>query len=205
MADELPLRLHVGILRTLERLGVRYVVIGAFAGTSYGITRATFDVDIVVELDEEHVEALVSAYPPPRYYADPEQMRDSVRRGILFNIIDSTEGTKADLIPVTMAPGYEWALEHRIRRAVPLSPDQGFDAWFARPEDVIVGKLMAWQEGRSLKHESDIRDILVAMRLGTEAELSASFDLGYLERWVARLGGEVPGLWESLKRAAGMA
>ncbi len=48
------------------------MIIGAFAAIMYGASRNTFDIDMVVDLDEEHIAALVAAYPPPRYYADPE-------------------------------------------------------------------------------------------------------------------------------------
>lgn len=68
-------QLYFDVLQTLERLNVPYVIISAFAGTSYGITRVTLDVDIVVDLDEDHIQALAAAYPPPRFYADPDQMR----------------------------------------------------------------------------------------------------------------------------------
>jgi hypothetical protein len=199
MARSPEFTLYLDILQTLERLGVPYVVIGAFAGISYGVTRLTADVDIVVDLGEAHIQALATAYPPPRFYADPEQMRDSIRLGIMFNIIDATEGRKVDLIPVTMPPGYTWALRRRIRRAVPLEKGKTFTAWFARPEDVIVGKLMAWKEGRSFKHEQDIRDILVAVRLGDDPELTAMFDLDYISRWAKRLGAEVQEEWQALQ------
>lgn len=202
MTKQPDLTLYIDILLTLEWLQVPYVVIGAFAGISYGITRVTADVDIVVDLNETHIQALAEAYPPPRFYADPEQMRESIRLGTLFNIIDTTEGRKVDLIPLTMKPGYDWALRNHIRREVPLPGENSFQAWFARPEDVIVGKLMAWQEGHSFKHEQDIRDILVAVRLGDDPELTGMFDANYLNRWVARLGSEVQQLWERLKRVA---
>lgn len=200
MDEPLPLPFYLDILQTLERLEVPYVIIGAFAGASYGVTRTTFDVDIVVNLDESHIQALAAAYPPPRFYADPDQMRDSIRWGILFNLIDTSEGRKVDLIPITMKPGYDWVLQNRIRREVPLPSGETFEAWFARPEDVIVGKLMAWQEGHSFKHEQDIRDILVAVRLGDDPELTQMFDFDYLDAWAARLGHEVQSLWESLKK-----
>jgi hypothetical protein len=93
-------------LRTLEAIGVPYMVIGAFAATLYGITRTTYDIDIVLDLDEEHIKALAAAYPPPRYNADPLQMRDSIRMGIMFNVIDTDRGEKADLVPLTMASRY---------------------------------------------------------------------------------------------------
>ncbi len=202
MAEKPDLMLYLDILLTLERLDVPYVVIGAFAGVSYGVTRVTADLDIVVDLSEAHIQALVEAYPLPRFYIDPEQMRESIHLGMMFNIIDTTAGRKVDLIPLTMKPGYDWALRNRIRRDVP-SPGGGvFQAWFARPEDVIVGKLMAWREGRSFKHEQDIADILLAVRLGDDAELTGMFDVSRVERWVARMGDQVRQVWEQIKEAA---
>jgi len=158
----------------------------------------------VVDLHDDQIEPLAAAYPPPRYYADPEQMRDSVRRGILFNVIDTTEGTKVDLIPVTMPPGYGWALRDRIRRPVPLDGATSFDAWFARPDDIIIGKLMAWDEGRSYKHESDIGDILAAMRSGEGPKLAAVFDVARIDHAAAHLSADALALWERLKRSAGL-
>lgn len=174
MVDESPFGLYLDIVQTFERIDVPYVVIGAFAGMSYGVTRLTVDVDIVVDLNEAHIQSLVAGYPPPRYYADPNQMRDSIRLGMMFNIIDSSEGRKVDLIPLTMKPGYGFALKNRIRRAIPAT--ETLEAWFAKPEDVIVGKLRAWQAGRSFKHAQDIRDILVAVRLNEEPAWTAKFD-----------------------------
>ena len=89
------------IARALENAHLPYVVIGAFAGSTYGVTRTTGDVDIVVDLNNTHIDALAESYPSPRHYADPYQMRDSIRMGILFNIIDSSVGRKVDLIPLT--------------------------------------------------------------------------------------------------------
>jgi hypothetical protein len=193
------LEFYFHVLETLEQLEVPYVIIGAFAGVTYGVTRATYDVDIVVDLDESQIEGLAEAYPPPRYYADPFQMRDSIRMGILFNIIDSSLSRKVDLIPLTMEPGYGFALRNRIRRSFPASEEAISEAWFAKPEDVIVGKLMAWQEGRSFKHESDIRDMLLAIKYGDDPDLSGSFETSYIDRWVSRIGEEASDLWHSLK------
>lgn len=194
--------LYFDVLQTLEKLGVDYVIIGAFAGTSYGVGRTTFDVDIVVNLREGHLEPLAAAYPPPRFYADPEQMRDAIQWGTLFNIIDTTAGDKVDLIPLTMKPGYDFAIAQRIRRNIRTADGATFSAWLARPEDVIVGKLMAWNEGGSFKHESDIRDILVAIRLGDDPELSASFDMEYVDAWAKHLGENVEQFWQYLKVVA---
>jgi hypothetical protein len=81
----------------LEELNIPYVIIGGFAATMYGISRATFDIDIIVNLEEKHIQVLAEVYPLPRYNADPYQMRNAMQIGSSFNIIDSTLGQKADL------------------------------------------------------------------------------------------------------------
>jgi hypothetical protein len=193
-------QLYFDVLQTFEKIGAPYVIIGAFAGTFYGVTRVTLDVDIVVDLNEAHIQALAATYLPPRFYADPDQMRDSIRLGILFNIIDTSEARKVDLIPLTMKPGYSFALKNRLQREIATKDGLRFEAWFARPEDVIVGKLMAWNEGRSFKHETDIRDILTAIKLGDDPELSASFDPTYINRWATDLGPDVEQFWQNLQQ-----
>lgn len=118
------LSLFLDILQTLEAIGAPYMIIGAFAATVYGLTRATYDIDIVVELSEAHTEALAAAYPPPRFYADPHQMRESIRLGIMFNIIDTSRGEKADLVPLTMASSYRQAFQRRVRQTAASTTHQ---------------------------------------------------------------------------------
>lgn len=51
----------LGALETLDRHGVRFVVIGAFAGRLLGSPSLTRDLDICYARDRENLEALVSA------------------------------------------------------------------------------------------------------------------------------------------------
>lgn len=127
------------------------------------------------------------------------QMSDSIRWGILFNIIDTSTGRKVDLIPLAMKPGYGFALANRIIRSIPIMSGEVFQAWFAKPEDVIVGKLMAWSESGSLKHESDIRDILISVNLGEDREISNQFNFAYIDNWARQLGENVEQLWQNLQ------
>jgi hypothetical protein len=196
------LSLFLDILQTLEAIGAPYMVIGAFAGVVYGVTRTTYDIDIVVDLDEEHIEALAAVYPLPRYYADPVQMRDSIRMGIMFNIIDTTRGEKADLVPLTMASPYRKAFGRRVRQTVEIPGVEPLEIWCARPEDVIVGKLMAWDEGRSRKHETDIYEIMVFHYLGADSALSVKLDETDVDAQARMLSADVAELWEAVKAAA---
>jgi hypothetical protein len=196
------LSLFLDVLRTLEAIDAPYMIIGAFAATVYGITRVTYDIDIVVNLQEPHIQTLCKAYPLPRYYADPLQMRDSIHRGIMFNIIDTTRGEKADLVPLTMSPTYRLAFQRRVRQRIELPGAESFEVWCARPEDVIVGKLKAWAEGRSRKHETDIYEMLVFHYLGRGAAQTAVLNEAEVDTQAATLGQDVVTLWKAIKEAA---
>jgi hypothetical protein len=190
---------YLDVVLALDEIEAPYMLVGAFAATAFGLRRATFDVDIIVDLSEPHFDALARRFLPPRYYADPEQMRSSTRMGIMFNIIDTTLGAKADLVPLSREPAYRRAFARRIRRTFTDEDGAEFEAWCARPEDIIVGKLMAWQEGRSDKHPSDIREIL-AFALSDMSD--EPLDMGYISLWAARLGADVAQLWNRIRRQA---
>ena len=75
-------------------------------------------------------------------------------------------------------------------------------AWCARPDDVIYGKFLAWDEVRSPKHESDIYDMLVFRYLEADPALADTFDEAYLDAQARGLGPDVEELWRSIKQAA---
>jgi len=166
------------------------MIIGAFAGTVYGLTRVTYDIDIIVDLNEEHIQEIANTYTLPRYYADPEMIRNSIRMGIMFNIIDSSRGEKADLLPLTMSSDYVHAFKNRVQRTVEIPGRGTFDVWCAQLEDVIIGKLLAWSEGRSRKHETDIFDMMVQHYLDLDPEVSQSFDETNIDRQARKMGSE---------------
>jgi hypothetical protein len=186
----------------LEAINAPYMIIGAFAATIYGVSRTTYDIDIVVDLAEQHIQHLVTTYPAPRYYADPDQMRDSIQKGIMFNIIDSSRGEKADLVPLTMDVRYRRAFQRRIRQTIEVLGVEPFEVWCARPEDVILGKLMAWVEGRSRRHETDIYEMMVFNYLKIDVAISASFDEAYVNTQAMALGSEAMELWQTIRTVA---
>ena len=186
---------YLDVLRALDAIDADYMVVGAYGASAYGLSRNTHDVDIIVDLDSDACDALASHFPPPRYYADPVQMRDSIRFGIMFNIIDGSQGIKADLVPLSREPEYRVAFDHRIRRRVQDKEGNEFEIWCARPEDIIVGKLMAWQEGRSNKHPSDIYAVLSFVLSGLA---DMPFDANYVSRRAASIGADALQLWNAI-------
>lgn len=201
MATEpaLPASLPIAVLLTLERNGAPYMVVGAFAAIIYGSTRTTYDIDIVVVLDEQQIQALADAYPPPRFYADPQQMRESIRYGTLFNIIDTAQGGKVDLVPLRNDPQQRRAFNRRVRQPIELPDGRLVEIWCARPEDVIIGKLAAWAEGGSRKHESDILQVLIHQALENADQ---PLQVQEITLQAARLGEDALRLWNTLARKA---
>ena len=191
--------LYLDVLITLEQIGAPYMVVGAFAAIIYGVQRNTHDIDVIVDLTDQHVQALAAAYSPPRYYADAEQMRDSIRHGTLFNIIDTTRGDKADLVPLRSDPQGRSAFRRRVRQPLELPDGQLLEIWCAQPEDVIIGKLTAWAEGGSRKHESDILQMLIYQALESPQQ---PLDRQAIAAQAARLGEATLRLWNALERKA---
>lgn len=190
---------YIEVVRALDEIDAPYMIVGAFAGSVYGLTRTTYDVDLIVDLREEHFQALAARFPSPRFYADQNQMRDSTRMGIMFNLIDSTRGAKADLVPLSREPEYRYAFSRRIRRAFQDENGVAFEAWCARLEDVILGKLKAWDEGRSAKHPNDIYTMLVFTFAGFG---DIPLDVDYITRRAARYSKETIDVWQDLIQRA---
>jgi hypothetical protein len=191
--------LFLDVLATLDRIGAQYMVVGAFAAIIYGVQRTTYDIDLVVDLNEKQVQALADAYPSPRYYADPEQMRESIRYGTIFNIVDTKFGEKADFVPLRDEPQQRNAFRHRIRQLLELPNGKLIEIWCARPEDVIIGKLAAWTEGGSRKHESDILQMLIYQALEAPDQ---PLQHQQIAAQAARLGEDTLHLWTTLERKA---
>ena len=61
-------------LQLLARLSPAERVLAGMRVLAFGVHRATFDIDILVDLGESDVDDLAARFPLPRYYADPEMI-----------------------------------------------------------------------------------------------------------------------------------
>ncbi len=195
-----PLTFYSEVIHALEAIAAPYMIIGAFAAAAYGTDRTTHDVDLIVNLEETHMRALARQFPSPRYYADPEQMRNATRDGTLFNIIDSERGEKVDLIPITLDARYREAFARRIRLAFEDLNGELVEAWYARPDDVIIGKLLAWDEGRSAKHPYDIAAMLAFLYRAQDPAVAPYFDEKYIDQRARTISSAAASLWQQVKR-----
>lgn len=178
------------VTAALEAEGIPYMIGGSQASIYYGEPRLTQDIDIVAALEPTALVALLRRFPPADFYVSEEAAREAVETRGQFNIIHPASGLKVDIF-VNKDTAYD-RLRLERRQRLPLVPGQ--DAWFARPEDVILYKLIYFHEGRSELH---VRDVIGILRVS-----GGELDSRYIADWAERLG--LGGLWQAvLKRAAG--
>ena len=190
---------YVRVVKVLDEIGAPYMIVGAYGGSVFGIARSTNDIDMLVELQEKDCYAISKKFPPPRYYADPEMIKNSIDMGIMFNLIDTEEGARADLVPLKREPEYQLAFNRRVRETFQSPRGEIFEAWVAQPTDIIIGKLQAWNEGKSDKHPKDIFSILFFCLRGYS---NYDVNLEEVTKEATRIGHETLDMWnKTLARA----
>ena len=91
-----PIQITQRITQVLERLGLRYFIGGSLASSLHGIPRATQDVDIVTEIQEDHIDLLVKALEG-EFYIDASVIREAIHRQASFNVIHLATMFKVDI------------------------------------------------------------------------------------------------------------
>jgi hypothetical protein len=187
-----PLLVVARLARAFDRLAIRYLVGGSLASSLHGIPRATQDVDLVVELQLEHVEPLVEALAGD-FYIDQNMAQDAVRRHASFNVVHWETMFKAD---VFVSPRDAWSLEEmtRVRRELVDTPEGRIPINFASAEDTLLHKLLWYKLGNEVS-ERQWGDILGMLHIQGN-----SLDEQYLDEW-----GQVLGVSDLLLRARGQA
>jgi len=49
---------YIRVVRTLDKIGAPYMIVGAFGGSVFGIARSTNDIDILVDLQDKDCYAI---------------------------------------------------------------------------------------------------------------------------------------------------
>ena len=171
------LPVFIQVLQTLEKNHIPYMIVGSVASMVYGEPRMTHDMDLVVDLLPQHAKKIEILFPIEDFYCPPEEViqSETVHRG-QFNLIHQKSGIKIDLM---VRKNSAHAIEEFSRKRK-IEIIDGFSAYLATPEDIIIKKLLFYKEGQSEKHLKDIRGILAETTL----------DEAYLKRWIKDLNLE---------------
>lgn len=107
---------------TCDRLGLIYLVTGSTASIAYGEPRFTNDIDIVIDLPADKVDAFCDTFPDSRFYLNRETVRAAVRDVFQFNLIHPASGLKIDFI--VLSPSEYDRSRVKRRRQLPALADR---------------------------------------------------------------------------------
>lgn len=160
------------VIAELDRAGIPHMVSGSVASAHHGESRATQDIDVVIDPTASQLHELVEALRARGLYVDDAAAAMAHRSQ--FNAIDTTTGWKVDLI-IKKDRAYSRE-EFARRRPAELG---GLDVYVTSPEDSILSKL-EW--GAASGSERQVRDVQSIIR----AQLDR-LDWSYLEHWAGEL------------------
>ena len=179
-----PSELMRRLIEVLDGRQIRYFVTGSVPTITYGDPRFTNDINVVVELRRDQVDAFCAAFPAPDYYCSRDAAIQAVEERFQFNVLHMKSGFKIDVI----IPEDTDFNRSRFDRRVRVVGGDAQEALFASAEDVILKKLDYYKQGRSEKHISDIIGVL---KLRAE-----KLDRKYIERWAERL--QLADIWHDI-------
>jgi hypothetical protein len=144
-----PLQIAVRVGEALDKLGVRWVVVGALAASLYGIPRATHDVDLYVELSIDQVDALLADLSVG-FFADKKQVVSGIQNRSWFSVVHIATMTKVDVFLSRDEPLAKAQLDRRVNfrvyRSVAILPLLSAEdtvlqalAWYRRSERKATG------------------------------------------------------------------
>ncbi len=147
------------------------MVTGSAAGMFYGLTRATFDLDVVIELAPARLDDFVAAFSED-CYCERSAVEEAVERGSMFNVIPLSGGMKTDFILLRDEP-FEQAKFAR-RRQLAWRPGT---VWVIDPADLVLSKLVWARESRSQRHLADVREILASAERVEQSSQTAAQEM----------------------------
>jgi len=171
-------RVHQAALRLidlLEESGTPYALMGGLAVPIWAIPRATFDIDLVLSVDESGLRDFLETARTAEFQVDPpfeSGFRDVIQGMEKIRIEWWTPESRRVEIDVFLVstPYQEAAFARRARVGI-----NGRQTWVLSAADLILHKLVA---GRP-KDAADVQSILAVQGVPDEA---------YLREWAARLG-----------------
>jgi hypothetical protein len=174
-----PIEVAASITRTLENLGVRYLIGGSLASSVHGEPRSTNDVDLLVDFRAEHIRPFVEAIRGD-YYINEPAVQEAVGSGHHFNVIHMDAAVKVDLFLAGNDPFDLERLEVRQPLRLPTEPESL--VYVDTAEHSVLRKLEWYRRGGEAS-ERQWRDVVAILRIQ-----GPRLDRSRLSLWAPRLG-----------------
>lgn len=160
------------IARRLNGIGIPYMITGSVAAIFYGRSRATMDIDIIIDMEGLDPVSFSAAFAP-EHFLDVEMVKDGLATNEMFNALPMRGGPKIDFIPLKPELLELTKFERRL-----------WKDWHGTPVCVITGEDLALSKlewARPSMSERQLGDVRAIMSFG------AIEDVEYFEFWVERL------------------
>lgn len=161
------------VVMTLEAVEIPYVIVGSVAAASWGVIRATRDLDLAMTIGGASPDELVGSLGSTGLYLPREAAIAALRTSGSFNVLDPATGSKVDIFVCRPDDRFEqMRLARRVRLAV-----LGIDAWVTSAEDLVLAKLWRRAETGS---EVQWRDCV-------EIAMINDLDVAHMRTWAELL------------------
>ncbi len=165
--------------KILEDLNVCYFVTGGFAVCVWGRPRTTFDLDLVIVMNQADVNPFIQSMRniDESIYVDEQMIRSEIDRKGEFNIIHPNSGLKVDFFVKKDDELSRTQMARRIEKKI-----NGQTIYFISPEDLIISKLIWAKKSGSNRQLDDAQSVFEIMK--------NELDSQYINEWLKRLGLE---------------
>lgn len=166
------------VIKCFEQLGIDYYIGGSVASSTYGISRATIDVDLIAKIEINHVEKLVK-YLEKYYYINAGMIKNAIQEKSSFNLIHLETMIKIDVFIFKGQP-YDIKAFGRCKTDT-LDDENPRKFYLSSPEDSILSKLQ-WYKMSNEVLQQQWKDILGIIKVQGD-----KLDLDYLKLWALNL------------------
>jgi len=179
------------ILSVLEKAGIDYMIGGAVAVWPWGEPRSTQDIDIVIHLGIEQINALSKELEKVDIYLPPDIILDNLhetRIDLPINAIHGASGYKAEMFLLREDDELrKTAFQRRVK--IDFGSEIG-EVFIHSPEDLIIYKMLYYSLSQQTKHIRDIGSIIKSRR--------DDLDYEYIQIWAIKK--QLNAIWQEIQR-----
>lgn len=172
------------VVKTLDELSIPYYIGGSIASSIYGLPRATMDIDIVANIQVNHISRMKDSLEKD-YYIDENMIREAINHNASFNLIHLKTAIKIDIF-IRKGDPYQENAKRRKRKDTLIEDEERTEFFFSSPEDIILNKLQ-WYEMGGRVSERQWLDVIGVIKVQKNL-----LDISYLTDWSRKL--EIHGL-----------